>query len=211
MSRTDPDSYAPGTRPARRIVAVACAVGILAFPLVAFAKAGNGGSEALLESWAVACALIVFGSFAVLQLALGDAPGKRTAALDEREREFRDQAYRVSYVVLTSISLGGASVAVGFGDGSSLEVGPGAMAILISFAALIGTLPTLTMAWMVPTPPDRHSSRDQANAALWAGASCLVFAASLAVDLGPAPVVVLLAATGVLGLMATRVARRQRL
>lgn len=137
MTSSDLTPLVPASRFGRRWLAVACAAGIVAFPIVAKARADTGGSEALLETWAAAIALLVFGSFAGLQLALGDAPGKHTTALDEREQELRNRAYRVSYLLLTSVSVAGTSVAVGFSQGGSVSTGPSAVAIVMSFAALL--------------------------------------------------------------------------
>lgn len=98
----------------------------------------------------------VVGAF-VLYRFVRDRAEMRGQGLDERQRHLRDQAYVLSYVVLSTVVIAVvAAIAVrvmGFGHDITLD-GTMASAIAITIGTLIPLLPIAALAWLEPDAPE---------------------------------------------------------
>jgi hypothetical protein len=141
----------------RRVVAIATLAGLPAMYVWSSFWMGTNVSSLL---WGpITFALIgatLIGAFILYRFVRdrADMPGAR---LDERQRQLRDQAWILSYQVLSVVVvLGVAAVAVavlGFGRTVSLD-GTAVSAVAISVGVLLPMLPAAALAWIEPDYPD---------------------------------------------------------
>lgn len=142
-------------RRARRVVAVLTLLGL---PASYAWYALWSATAAPKAAWGVVSfALILVSAVGALVLyAFAGDRATRSSRLDERERQLRDQAWVVSYTVLSIsvvVAVVGASVIVlGFDRTITLD-GRVMSGVATCFGVLVPVLPAASLAWLEPDPP----------------------------------------------------------
>jgi hypothetical protein len=141
----------------RRLIAVATLVGLPG--MFAWSQFWLGTTAPSVLWGPISFVLIgvtIVGSFVLYRYIRhrADMPG---AGLDERERQLRDQAWILSYKVLSSVVLAAvviAGLAVFLFDRTILIDATLVNALVLSVAVLLPVLPAAALAWIEPDAPE---------------------------------------------------------